>query len=343
MTNDALPATAGAQSGAGLDSPWPITLDDVYAARDRLRAYLRPTPLRRYAPLDQVVDAGIRVLVKHENHNPTNSFKVRNGLAALTALSSEERRRGVVGATRGNHGQGLAYAGLLLGVPVVIVVPYGNSPEKNEAIRGYGAELVEHGRDYDESVPAADELVRSRGLTLVHSTNNRQVIAGAATLTLEVVEEEPELDAIVMCVGGGSQAVGALTVVRALRPTVRVFAVQAAGASATHDSWHAGRPVLADRAETFADGIATRAPYALTFPALSAGLAEFVTVSDAQIAEALRILLRTTHNLVEGAGAAGLAGLLELRDELAGRRVAIVLSGGNIDETMLRRVLNREI
>lgn len=324
-------------------SALPISIADVYAARERLRPYLRPTALRRYAPLDDAVGSGIRVLVKHENHNPTNSFKVRNGLSALTLLSAEERARGVIGATRGNHGLGLAYAGQLLDTPVVIVVPHGNNPEKNEAIRGYHAELVEHGRDYDESVTGAEELVRTRGLTLVHSTNDPRVIAGAATMTLEILEEESELDAIVLVVGGGSQAVGALTVACALRPSVRVYGVQAAGASAAHDSWHAGQPLATSRADTFADGIATRSTYALTFPALLAGLADFVTVTDSEIAAALRLLLRTTHNLVEGAGAAGLAGLLKLRHELDGQRVGIVLSGSNLDSDTLRRVLSGEI
>ena len=178
---------------------------------------------------------------------------------------------------------------------------------------------------------------------MAHSTNDRRVIAGAATMTLEMVEQDPELEAIVVAVGGGSQAVGALTVVRAMRPGVRVYAVQAEGASAAHDSWHAGTPMTRERADTFADGLETRSSDEITFPALRAGLAGFITVSDAAIADALRLLLATTHTLVEGAGASALAGLLALRDELAGQRVAVVISGGNIDEATLRRVLAREI
>jgi threonine dehydratase len=325
------------------DDPWPIAPADVLAARARIRPWLAPTPLRAYAPLDDAVGRGIRVLVKHENHQPTNSFKVRNGLSAVTALDAEARRRGIVGATRGNHGLGLAYAGHLLGAPVTICVPRGNNPEKNEAMRGWGAALVEEGRDYDESVLVAERLVRERGLTMVHSTNDRTVIAGAATMTLELLEEAPDVDAIVLSLGGGSQAVGALTVARALTPRVRVYAVQAAGADACYRSWREGRIVSTESADTFADGMATRSAYALTFPALCAGLAGFVTVTDAEIAEALRTLLRTTHSLAEGAGAAGLAGLLKLRDELEGRRVAIAISGGNIDAGTLRRVVTGEV
>ena len=328
---------------AAVASSWPITFDDVLAARDRLRPHLPPTPLRSYALLDEAVGHDIRVWVKHENHNPTGAFKARNALALVTALSSEERRRGLVAATRGNHGAGLAWAGSLLGAPVTVCVPRGNNPDKNAAMRGFGATLVEEGRDYDEAVLVAQRLVAERGLTLAHSTNDARVIAGAATLTLEMLEERPEIEALVFAVGGGSQAVGGMTVARARRPDVAVYAVQARGASASHDGWHARRPVALDAADTFADGLATRSTYELTFPALLQGLRGFVTVPDAAIAEAMRLLLATTHNLVEGAGAAGLAGLLALREELRGRTVGIVLSGGNVDEATLRRVLAREV
>ncbi len=323
--------------------PWPIDFRDVLAARERLRPYLTPTPLRSYAPLDAAVGHGIRVLVKHENHNPTNSFKIRNGLSVMTALSEAERRPGVVAATRGNHGLGVAWVGRELGVPVSICVPLGNNPEKNEAMRGLGAVVHEEGRDYDEAVQVALRLVREKGMRLVHSTNEPLVIAGAATLALEILEQEPAIEALVLGVGGGSQAVGALTVARELRPGLAIYGVQAERASAAHDSWHAGRPIETASADTFADGLATRKVYELTFEALRAGLAGFVTVSEAEIAAALRLILRTTHSLVEGAGAAGLAGLITLAPALEGRKVGIVLSGSNIDEATLRRVVTREI
>jgi threonine dehydratase len=321
----------------------PIDLADVRAARERIARFLAPTPLRSYPALDGAVGRGIRVLVKHENHNPTNSFKVRNALSALIALSADERRRGVVAATRGNHGQGLAYAGRLLGIPVTLVVPRGNVGDKTDAMRGLGAEILVRGEDYDDAVAEAATIAQERGLVVVHSTNNRFVLAGAGTIALEAVEQAKDLDAMVVAVGGGSQAVGALAVLRELRPEARVYAVQAEGAAAIYESWRAGRPLTLAKANTFADGIATRSAYALTFSALCEGLAGFVTVSDREIADALRLLLATTHNLVEGAGAAGLAGLLKLREELAGRQVAIVLSGSNIEEERLRRVLNREL
>jgi len=326
-----------------MTSPWPISFEDVLRARERIAPYLERTPLREYAALDEHVGAGIHVLVKHENMNATGAFKVRNGVSAVTALTHDQRSHGIVGATRGNHGLGLAFAGRALGIPVTICVPHGNNPEKNEAIRGFGATLVEFGKDYDESVTEANRLVAERGLTMVHSTNDRDVLAGAGTVTLEIVEQAKALDAMVISVGGGSQAVGALTVARRLMPNLKVYAVQAERAAASHDSWHAKKPVEVASADTFADGLATRKPYEMTLPALIEGLAGFVTVSDAEIAEALRVLLRTTHTLVEGAGAAGLAALVKLRPELAGKTVAIILSGGNIDAKTLARVLNREI
>ncbi len=331
----------------------PITLEDIVASRARIRPWLPlPTALRRYAPLDALVGRGIRVWVKHENHLPTNAFKARNALSAMTRLPPEARARGVVAATRGNHGMGLAFAGAELGIPVTICVPHGNNPEKNEAIRGYGATLVEEGRDYDESVLVAARLVAERDLHLVHSTNDRDVIAGAGTLTLEIIEQAPALDAVVFAVGGGSQAVGGIVALRELAPKVEVFGVQAAGASAIHDAWHARAltkddaararaPLAKAEASTFADGLATRGVYEATFGALCDGLAGFVAVSEDALAHACATLIRTTHNLVEGAGAAGLAGLLALAPtgRLDGKNVAIVLSGANIDIATLRTVL----
>jgi threonine dehydratase len=293
--------------------------------------------------LDDEIGRGIRVWVKHENFNPTGSFKVRNAFSLVTALSAEERTRGIVAATRGNHGLGLAYAGKTFGVPVTVCVPLGNNPDKNAGIRALGARLIESGRDYDESLVAADRVVETDGAVLAHSTNNPHIIAGAGTLSLEIAEQEPALDALVLSVGGGSQAVGAMTVMRALRPHVRVYAVQAAGAAATFESWRDGEPRVIASADTFADGLATRSSYTLTLPALRDGLADFITVTDAEIASAVRLAMRTTHSLVEGAGATGLAGLIALRDRLAGQRVGIVLSGGNIDASTLRRVITEEI
>jgi threonine dehydratase len=321
---------------------WPISWDDIVAARRRIAPHLSPTPLRRYAALDAEIGNDIRVLVKHENHLPTNAFKARNAISFMTALDPAQKTRGVVAATRGNHGAGLAWAGAELGVPVVICVPHDNNPEKNAAMRGYGAELIEAGRDYDEAVEVAKRTVIDRGMVMAHSTNDANIIAGAATLGAELCEQAPQLDAIVVAVGGGSQAVGCLTAAQHLRPGLPIYGVQAANAAAIHDSWHAKTRLTRDSADTFADGLATRATYDLTWEPLQA-LEGFVAVPEAAIAEAIRVLLRTTHNLAEGAGAAGLAGLFALRGTLAGKTVAVILSGSNIDAATLRRVLSREL
>ncbi|MEA3244782.1 MAG: threonine/serine dehydratase [Gemmatimonadota bacterium] len=317
----------------------PITFDDVLAARERIGPWLSPTPLREYPQLNDLVGHGLRVWVKHENHQPTQSFKIRNGLACVSALTPDERKRGAIGASTGNHGQGVAYAGRMLGVPVAICVPEGNNPEKNAAIRSYGAELIETGRTYDETAAACERIRQERGMTLVHSTNNVHVIAGAGTMTLEMIEQEPSLDAIIIALGGGSQAVGALTVLAAKAPRVQVYAVGASGAPAQYESWRQGTRLTGMPVNTFAEGIATGAAYEMTFDALRAGLAGFVTVSDDAIYAATRDLIRITHNIPEGAGATGLAGLRVLAPELAGKRVAIVMCGGNLAMAHLERAL----
>ena len=320
----------------------PITLDDVRRARARLDPYLSPTPLRQYPVLGATIP-GVDVYVKHENMQPTGSFKVRNGLSTLTSLDAGQRARGIVGATTGNHGLGLAYAGRQLGVDVTICVPRNNNPEKNSALRAWGATVVEEGADYDEAAVVAQRLVDERALTLCHSTQNVNVLTGAGTMTLEILEQRSDLDVLLIAVGGGSQAVGAITVARALRPDLRIIGVGAAGASAGHDGWHAKEPRSTPRADTFAEGVATRSTYGMTFSTLVDGLADFVTVTDAEIAEAVRVILSATHHLVEGAGAMGVAAAMKLADRLRGQKVGVVFCGANMDSGVLRRILNREL
>jgi threonine dehydratase len=320
-----------------------ITLYDVARARERIAPHLAATPLRRYPLLDAAT--GLTLLVKHENHQPTGSFKVRNGLSFMTSLGIEERARGVVAASTGNHGQGIAYGASLVGCSATVCVPRGNNPEKNAAMRAWGARVVEAGRDYDDSVAEMQRIAREEGRVVAHSTNDPRIIAGAGTMTMEILEQAGAqgIDAIVLAVGGGSQAVGALTVLKELAPDVEVFGVQAAGASAQHDSWHAQAPRTTARADTFAEGVATRSIYELTFPVLRDGLADFVTLTEGEIAEGIRLILSTTHNVVEGAGAMGVMGAMKLRERLKGKRVAVAFCGGNLDSAMLRRILNREL
>ncbi len=325
-----------ASRGAALAAALPVTIDDVLSARERLAPHLAPTPLRRYPQLDALVGHGIAVSVKHENHQPTQSFKIRNGLNAILGRSADARARGVIGASTGNHGQGVAYGGRLTGTAVTICVPEGNNPGKNAAIRALGATLVEVGRTYDETVTACGRMAEERGLALLHSTNDPLVIAGAGTMTLEILEQEPELDALVIALGGGSQSVGALTVANARKPGLKVYAVGAAGAPAQYDSWTRGMRLEHQPVDTFAEGIATGSAYALTFDALREGLSDFVKVTEEEMYAAIRDLITITHNLPEGAGAAGLAGLHKLAPRLAGQRVGIVMCGGNLSDKDLR-------
>lgn len=317
----------------------PISYADVMAARARLAPHLDPSPVRHYPLLDALVGHDIRVMVKHENHLPVNTFKVRNATSALTALPESVAKRGVAAASTGNHGQGLAWAGARLGVPVTICVPLGNNPEKNDAIRALGARLIETGATYDASAAACATIAANEGLTVIHSTNNRDVLAGAGTLTAEFLQQAPELDALVIALGGGSQAVGAIVVRDTVKPTLAVYAVQSAGARAQHDGWRDGRERSGVEAHTFAEGIATGSTYELTFETLRHGLADFVLTEDAQIAQGVRDLLRITHNLAEGAGAAGLAGLRVLAPRLAGKTVGVILCGGNLDAARLGEIL----
>lgn len=317
----------------------PVSYDDILAARERLHPFFGASPVRHYPLLDELVGYGIRVLVKHENHLPTGSFKVRNGTASITALTSEQAERGVIAATTGNHGLGLAWAGAARGVSVTICVPKGNNPEKNAGIRSFGATLIEVGDRYDETVVACRAIAEQEQRTIVHSTNHRPVVAGAGTMMAEFCEQAPELDAVVIALGGGSQAVGAMAVAGAVKPALQIFAVQSQGATAQHDAWRDGMPRAGEPVQTFAEGIATGSTYELTFEALRGGLADFVLASDDMIAQGVRDLWSITHNLAEGSGATGLAGLRLLAPQLAGKTVGIVMCGGNLDAARAVEIL----
>lgn len=312
------------------------TLADVYAARQRVYRVVRPTPLMQHALLAE--ELGLDIRVKHENHNPTGAFKVRGGLNLIGSLTGEERR-GVVTATTGNHGQSIALACRREGIPCTIVVPIGNNPEKNAAMRAYGAELIEHGRDFDEAREKAEQLQRERGLRYVHSANEPLLLAGVGTYALEIFEDAPEADVILVPIGGGSGACGCAIVRSGIGSRAKVIGVQAERADAFTRSWRSGTRVVGDKADTFAEGMATRVTFDLTFDLLKRQLDDIVTLSEAELADGVRLALRTTHNLAEGAGASPLAAAKKIRDQLAGKRVVCVMSGGNIDQATLKKVL----
>jgi len=312
------------------------TLGDVYAARERVRRVVRPTPLMRHPLL--AAETGLDILVKHENHNPTGAFKVRGGVNLVGSLSPEERR-GVITATTGNHGQSIALACQREGVPCTIVVPLGNNPEKNAAMRALGAELVEFGRDFDEARERVEQLQHERKLRYIHSANEPLLIAGVATYALEIFEEEPDVEAVLVPIGGGSGACGCGLVRTALGSRAVIIGVQAERADAFTRSWKGDARVVGLKADTFAEGMATRVTFDLTFGILKQELDDIVSLSEDELAEGVRLALRATHNLAEGAGAAPLMAAMKLRDRLAGKKVVCVMSGGNIDQATLKRVL----
>jgi threonine dehydratase len=320
-----------------LDALAEPTLQDVYRARARIGHLLQRTPLLRHSLLDR--ELGLEIHVKHENHNPTCAFKVRGGLNLVGAMSDPERRRGVVTATTGNHGQSIAFACRLHGVPCTILVPEGNNPEKNAAMRAYGAELVEHGRDFDEARECAETLQRERDLRYVHSANEPLLIAGVATYALELFEDLPDVDVLFVPIGGGSGACGVSLVRTSLKSRARVIGVQAERADAFTRSWRGPERIVGTSAATFAEGMATRVTFDLTFHMLKRELDEIVTLSEEELAEGVRLALRATHNLAEGAGAASLMAAMKMRRDLEGMKVACVMSGGNLDAGTLRRVL----
>jgi threonine dehydratase len=312
------------------------TLADVHEARDRIAPHLRPTPLYEYASLNELV--GAQVFVKHENHQPVGAFKVRGGVNLISQLSAEERERGVIAASTGNHGQSIAFAAGIFGVAATICVPENANPVKVASMRGLGADLIFHGRDFDAAREHCEELAREHGYRYVHSGNEPLLIAGVATQTLEIVEEQAEIDAVIVPVGGGSGAAGACIVAQAVSPATKVIGVQSEAAPTAYRSWKE-HELVEDKMETFAEGLATRTAFELPQRILWDHLDDFILVSDDEIRSAQATMIEATRNLVEASGAAPLAAALKLRDELAGQRVTLILSGGNATREQLLDVL----
>src|SRR5688572_9572550 len=306
----------------------PPTYQDVLDARPRVYEHFSPSPLRTYPLLDEWL--GCRAWVKHENHIPTGSFKIRGGLNLIARLDADERRRGVISASTGNHGQSLALAARIHGVPCRIVVPVGNNPDKNAAMRALGAIVEEHGRDFDEAREHVESLVEQAGLRYVHSANESLLIAGVGTYAVELFDEQPDLDYVFVPIGGGSGASGCSIVRTARRARTKVIGVQAAGADAFARSWRGPDRVVTPTADTFAEGIATRASYDMPFSILKGGLDDVVALEEGELADGVRAALSLTHNLAEGAGAAALAAARKY-GPAQGTTVACVMTGGNVD------------
>lgn len=313
------------------------TIHDVLLAHRRILPYLRPTPLYTYSALNTLL--GTQTYIKHENYQPVGAFKIRGGINLVSQLSADERASGLIAASTGNHGQSVAYAGRLFGVKVRIVVPENANPGKVAAMQGMDAEVIFHGAKYDDARKHCEALAYENGYRYVHSGDEPLLIAGVGTHTLEIFQDEPDIDVVIVPIGGGSGAAGACIAAHALRPGAKVIGVQSELAPAAYASWKERKLINADNA-TFAEGLATATPFALPQQILWDQLDDFVLVRDEEIQQAMRWLIEGAHTLVEGAGAASLAAAYMLREDLQGKKVALICSGGNSSLDHLRMVLS---
>lgn len=311
------------------------TLHDIIAARPNVYRYLKPTPLYHYAGLTELM--GAEVWVKHENHHPVGAFKVRGGLNLVAHLGARERQGGLFAASTGNHGQSIAYAARAYGLQATIAVPEGANPGKVAAMKGLGAEVVVYGRDFDSAREWIMEMAEERGGCFVGPTEER-LIAGVGTYALEILEDLASVEVIIVPVGAGSGVCATAIVAKTINPKIQIVGVQSAQAPAMQLSWASGQMVTAGM-NTTAEGLATRVPFENTQRIMRNLLDDFLLVEDSAIEEAIVLLLEHTHNLAEGAGAAPLAAALKIRDRLSGKKVVLVMSGGNLALEQLRRIL----
>lgn len=312
------------------------TIRDVIAAADRIRPHIAPTPLRHSPAISELL--GADVYLKYEHHLPTGAFKVRGGVNLISQLTPAEHEAGVIAASTGNHGQSVAFASRLFGVRAIVCAPEQANPGKVAAMRELGAEVKLVGADYDEARLACEKLAASEGYRYIHSGDEPLLIAGVGTHTLEILAEQPRIDTIVVPIGGGSGAAGACIVAKAIDPSIQVIGVQSQEAPAAYQSWR-DRRMVEVASHTWAEGLSTGTAFELPQRIMRRLLDDFVLVSDEDIKAAVRALLERSRIVVEGAGAASFAAALALRDRLAGRRVALILSGGNISIAQLRAVL----
>jgi len=310
---------------------------DVLLAQQRIRPYLPRTPLHSYPAVNALV--GTKVYIKHENYQPVGAFKVRGGINLMSQLNPEERAQGVISASTGNHGQSVAFAARLFGVKARIVVPEKANPGKVAAMRGMGAEVIFHGATFDEARLHCEALAQEHGYRYVHAGNEPLLIAGVATETLEMLEDQPGLQVIIVPIGGGSGAAGACIVARAVNPAIRVIGVQSEASPAAYESWRQRSLVEAPN-RTFAEGLATGTAFSLPQAILWEALDDFVLLRDEEILQAMVWMVERAHTLAEGAGATPLAAAYRLRNELKGRKVGLVCSGGNTSLEHLRQALH---
>lgn len=312
------------------------TFQDILKAKSLIKNYLPRTPLYSYPQLNQLLDA--KVYVKHENFLPTCAFKTRGGINLIYNLDREQKERGVITASTGNHALSVAYASNLFGIPATIVMPEKSNPVKVKAIRALGANIVFFGRIFEESKDYAEKLAGERGARFIHPANEPFLIAGVATYALEVFEECPNLDFLIVPVGGGSGASGCCLVKEAVNPRAQVIAVQAEKAPGAYLSWK-NKKIVIDKMETAAEGLATKMGYELTQEILQDFLSDFILVSEEEMVQAILLYLELIRNLSEEAGSSPLAAALKIKDRLKGKKVVLVLSGSNISMERLTQIL----
>lgn len=314
-----------------------FTLDQLHTAADLVHTHIQPT-LQYNWPL-LASRTGCDVWVKHENHTPTGAFKVRGGLVYLdNYVRNRDCTNGLITATTGNHGQSIPWAARLHGVPVTIYVPEGNSPEKNASMRALGAELIEHGADFDEAWPASEQAATDRNLHFVKSFHHL-LVRGVATYALELFSAHDDLDTVYVPVGMGSGICGVIGARDALGLKTKVVGVVAEKAPAIAHSFTAKRPIPSSSSATFAAGVACRTPVPEAVDVICAGAERVVQVSEEAIADAMRVYFHDTHNAAEGAGAAPLAALMHEKDTMQGRKVGVILCGGNVDSAAFAATL----
>jgi threonine dehydratase len=312
---------------------YPIALAEVIPARAVVGRHLKPSPLRRYEGLSRLLEAD--VYVKHENHNPTGTFKIRGGVNVMHHLSSGGVK-GVITYSTGNHGTSVATAARWFGLEAVIVVPENSNPVKVKAIRETGAELIEAGADFEEAGRVVDRLREERGLYYVHPANEPLIINGVGTEFLEICEELPGLEVMIVPLGAGSEAAAAVTVLKSLRPNVEIVAVQAEQSRAAWESWRAGH-IVTSANTTFAGGVATGTAYEVPFGIYSQALTDFILLSEAELYEGIGLALHHTRNLVEAAGGAALRAAFKIKDRLNGKQVVLQMSGCNAAPEEIRQ------
>src|SRR6266567_3688240 len=312
------------------------TFQDVLHAQRQIRPYLKRTPIYSYPTINALI--GTEVFIKQENYQPVGAFKVRGGINLVSQLSPEEREKGVIAASTGNHGQSVAYAAQLFGVKAIIVVPENANPGKVAAMQGMGAEVVFHGANYDQSKLHCETVAREHGYRYIHSGNEPLLIAGVATEALEMLEDEPGLEVIIVPIGGGSGAAGVSIVAHAVNPHIQVIGVQSEASPAAYESWRQKKLVEAPN-RTFAEGLATGVAFELPQKIMLELLYDFMLVSEEEIMRAMVWMIERAHTLAEAAGAASLAEAYRLRDTLKGKKVGLICSGGNTSLEHLRLAL----